>query len=98
MARWRIIDGPNALGSPNGLDGEAYGFVIENAKDPAQRRLARVDISRSVLGSDPAGLMSEVREAVDSDGVTALEGFLEEPAPPERLLVSSTAIAPVADA
>jgi hypothetical protein len=95
MARWRIIDGPNEPPNPRAVDGVLWGFVIENANDPAQRRHVVVVISRSALSSSGASLPVDVTDAIHSNGQTALERYLDDP--PARVMVSSTSIAPSSD-
>jgi hypothetical protein len=93
MSRWRILDGPNEL-SPDKhfTDGGVWGATLENVNDPAQRRLIQVVLARSILQSAREGLERDVREAVESNGRTAIERFLDEQEPPDRILVSSGGI------
>lgn len=90
VARWEIIDGPNKANAP--VDGDLWFCTIGNVNDPAQRKIIEAVISRTVLSSDRAGLMDEIREAVDSSARTAIERFLDDPVPPDRIIVSSTGI------
>ena len=93
MPRWRILDGPNELPPDKHFtDGGLWVATLENANDPAQRRLIRVVLARSILQSAREGLERDVREAVESKGRTAIERFLDEREPPDRILVSSSGI------
>jgi len=90
--KWRILDGPSPMTNTRFVDGDLWGATIENVNDPAQRRLVQVVIAGTVLQSDKDTLLSEVRDAVDSSGQTAIEKFLDEQQPPDRILVSSAGV------
>jgi hypothetical protein len=92
VSRWRIIDGPTKR--PDRRDGETWGAVIENANDPAQRRFIGAVLSRTILESDPATLPDRIREAIETSGLSAITPYLDEPEPPEIIIVSSTGIQP----
>ena len=91
MPRWKIIDGPTQRNVR--VDGEVWGYVIENTNDPAQRRFTGVTLSRTVLQSDQARLLSSIREAVATHGASVIEPHLDEQEPPEMFLVTSESIA-----
>jgi hypothetical protein len=94
VKKWRILDGPNQVANTGGVDGDVWILTIENVNDPAQRRIVQVVIAGSVLNSDRVRLMTEIRKAVESNGKTALERFLDDQNPPGRIIVSSTGIRP----
>ena len=97
MSKWRILDGPNELPNVRGTDGDLWGATLENANDPAQRRLIQVVLSRSIMQSSREGLMLDVRQAIESNGRTAIEKFLDEQQPPHRVIVSSSGVRAVTD-
>jgi hypothetical protein len=92
VTRWRIFDGPHKQGAP--VDGELWVAAIENVNDPAQRRMVGAVLSRTVLSSEQSALPVDVRRAVDTQGLSAIERFLDWSDPPARIIVSSTAILP----
>ena len=73
-------------------DGDLWAATIENVNDPALRRRIHVVISRSVVQSRREGMLGDVRQAVESDGRTAIERFLDLEEPPDRILVANTGI------
>ncbi len=89
MVRWRISDGPSAVPDTKFTDGDIWGATLEKVDDPEQRRLIQVVIARSVLQSRPEGLLGAVRDAIESNGKTAIEQFLGDEEPPARIVVGS---------
>ena len=94
MAKWRILDGPHLQQSTMAVDGAVWAATIENVNDPAQRRHVQVVIAGTILDSDPDTLLDDIRQAVASNGKSAIERFLDEQHPPDRIVVSSTGIQP----
>lgn len=95
--RWHIIQGPDRLPvGPSSLVA-AWSATVESQDIPAQRRTIRIEMARTLLCSDRDGLMTEVREALDTNGQSAVERFLDMPEPPTRIVVSATAILPLPD-
>lgn len=69
-----------------------WGATLANVNDPAQRKPIEVVIARSVLQSRLEGLLGAVRDAVDSNGKTAIQMFLDDQHPPQRVFVSSSGV------
>jgi hypothetical protein len=95
--KWRILDGPHQVENTLGVDGAVWDAIIENVNDPAQRRHIRAVISGTALDTDPDRLITDIRAAIESNGKTAIERFLDEQVPPDRIIVSSTGILPSDD-
>jgi hypothetical protein len=97
MQRWHIIQGPEqvALG-PHDLI-EVWTATVESHGLPVQRRSIRVEFGHTVLRSDRDLLITDVREALDTNGRSAIERFLDKEEPPARIIVSATGILPLPD-
>jgi predicted metal-dependent phosphotriesterase family hydrolase len=91
--RWRILDGPNPRPDFRFTDGDVWSATLENVNDPAQRKLINVVITPSALASRLEGLPVEVQRAIETDGRSAIEGFLDEQVPPDRVVVSTAGVA-----
>ena len=94
MGRWRILDGPNQ-NLATWVDGELWVARIENANDPAQRKIVSVVLSRTALQSQ--GVPEEVAQALATSGRTAIEKYLDEADPPAGILVASDAVTPTSE-
>lgn len=94
VSGWRIIDGPDERPVGAHDDFEVWCATLENLSDATRRRTVCVEIARTVRQSDPADLIVDVREAVQTNGRAAIEKFLSASAPPARIVVSSTAVLP----
>jgi hypothetical protein len=94
VTRWKILDGPNKQTEESGIDGELWLATIESVNDPAQKRIVGVEIPRSILQSDLSKLDDAIRRAVESNGRTAIDRYLEDSEPPDRIVVGHTAILP----
>jgi hypothetical protein len=92
VTRWKIIGGPDKRSEL--VDGQVWGFVIENTSDPAQRRFLGVTITRTVLQSDRSVLFPEVGKAIETQGLSVIETYLDVQEPPEMIIVSTTGIRP----
>jgi hypothetical protein len=95
--KWRILDGPHLQPSTGSVDGAVWLATIENVNDPAQRAHVQVVISGTVLSTDPNFLITDIAQAVESNGLTAIERFLDLQHPPRKIIVSSTGILPSAE-
>lgn len=94
MVRWRIVDGPNQ-NVATWVDGELWVARIENANDPARRKIVNVVLSRTALQSQD--VPDDVAQALATSGRTAIEKYLDEDEPPAGILVAGDAITPTSD-
>jgi hypothetical protein len=84
--------GPSAaLGAT--IDGVAskIGWVWEIRRGSSEQRFVRVEAARG--SSVVTDLPAEARNAIRSRGATAVDAYLYDDTPPERLLVSTDGLA-----
>jgi hypothetical protein len=93
--RWTITsDEPQRLDKPARQDRTIYTWRI--AKGDEQRRV-EVSLSSTAI-EDAWSLSSEIREAVETKGRSAVERYLEWDDPPERVQVTNNGISIEEDA
>ena len=95
MERWRAIEGPTRVAVGPHDDLTVWSVTVERRGVPAQVQTIRIEFMGSLLRSDRGLLNTEVREALETNGQSAVERFLDRDEPPARIVVSATAIRPL---
>ena len=93
--QWRRVGDPFEAGAWL-LGGDfdlSWGWRVE--RDGVPHRQVRVEVARGCLHSDE--LPDEAREAIRTQGASAVDVYLNDDAPPSRVLVSALGVARAED-
>jgi hypothetical protein len=88
--RWTRTGEAVRFGPEAGESGVAIGWLWEIRRAPGEARFVRVEVS-----SEPfvvTDLPAEARNAIRSRGATAVDAYLRDEDPPERIFVSTSGI------
>jgi len=92
VAKWtRVGESFEFKRNPDGTDID-LGWAWRVERDGFDRRYVRVEVTRGGLRAPD--LPSESRDAIRTRGASAVDPFLDDDEPPERLVVSTAGVRP----
>jgi hypothetical protein len=92
MPRWARIGRASPFGPTGDSNEDVVGWTWEIRRESDERRLVRVEVTHvPFLVTD---LPAVSRNAIRSRGATAVDAYLHQDVPPERLLISTNGVHP----
>jgi hypothetical protein len=85
---WRFADTRSYSGLP-GWDGVTHVITL---KREDESRKVRVWVTGSACKADPRTLPLDVAEALRTSGRSALRGALDEPEPPQHVIITTASV------
>jgi hypothetical protein len=90
--RWARVGRPLPFGPTVDPGESSVGWMWEIRRGSNEQRFVRVEVSRA--GYRVTDLPAEARNAIRSRGATAVDSYLHQDRPPERLIVSTDGVHP----